>query len=89
MIEVFKTNVDSPLQAEGLLEVLHRTFPSWQANFDLEDCDRVLRIVPGAEPVQAGKVLRLLQAHGIEAEPLPDEPPTFSPLTLLEAVMPN
>ena len=89
MIEVFKTNVASPVQARSLLQVFHQSFPHWRANFDLDDCDRVLRVVPAGEAVQAAKVLRLLQVHGIEAEPLPDEPPPFSRLALLEAVSTN
>ena len=89
MIEVFKTNVHSPVQAKGLVEAIHRAFPAWRANFDLDDCDRVLRVVPGAAPVHPGAVLRLLQAHGIEAEPLTDELPPFSRIALPEAVLPN
>ena len=89
MIEVFKTNVASLSQATGLLQVFHQVFPHWRANFDLNDCDRVLRVVPDGAPVHAGTVLRLLQAHGIEAEPLPDEPPPFSRLALFEALSPN
>jgi hypothetical protein len=89
MIEVFKTNVTSYQQAKGLLEAFHQTFPAWLANFDLDDCDRVLRVVPKEAPVHAEAVLHLLQAHGIKAEPLPDEPPSFSRLALLEAVSPN
>jgi hypothetical protein len=89
MIEVFKTNVANKDQAAGLLEALHRAFPAYRANFDLQDCDRVLRVVTAGEPVHTVTLLRFLQSRGIQAEPLPDEPPQFSRLSLLEAISPN
>jgi hypothetical protein len=42
MIEVFKTNVTEKENADSLLEQLHKV--NYKANFDLEDCDRILRI---------------------------------------------
>lgn len=44
MIEVFKTNVQDKHQAEMLLEKIHATFYPCSANFDLEDCDNILRV---------------------------------------------
>ena len=45
MIEVFKTNINCPDKARQLVEEIQQTFTGYKANFDLEDCDRVLRIV--------------------------------------------
>src|SRR5436190_5027279 len=48
MIEVFKTDVRCPALAVRVLDRIHRQFDQCQANFDLDDCDRVLRIrMPG------------------------------------------
>ena len=44
MIEIFKTNVENARQAAALLAVLHHRFPAAEINFDLEDCDRILRV---------------------------------------------
>lgn len=44
MIEVFKTNVPDSMVAELLMARLQRIFPGCRVNFDLDDCDRVLRI---------------------------------------------
>lgn len=44
MVEIFKTNIDEQQQAEVLLKLLSETFPDFKINFDLEDCDKVLRI---------------------------------------------
>ncbi len=43
-VEVFKTNVEKKSQSKMLLGVLHETFPSLKINFDLSDCDKVLRV---------------------------------------------
>jgi hypothetical protein len=71
MIEVFKTNVNSTTQANRLIERIHRTFRNYRANFDLDDCDRVLRISsPGY--VQEALIIALLRDSGFHAEVLPD-----------------
>lgn len=44
MIEVFKTNVDSIAASQELHAQLQFLFPSCKINFDLDDCDRILRI---------------------------------------------
>jgi hypothetical protein len=44
MIEIFKTNVESSIQAAAMLGLLHLQFPTTDISFDLEDCDHVLRI---------------------------------------------
>lgn len=44
MIEVFRTNVEQSSQAEWLIEILHERFPHSDISFDLEDCDRILRV---------------------------------------------
>ena len=44
MVEVFKTNVSDESQAEKLLEILAWHFPACRINFDLDDCDKILRI---------------------------------------------
>ncbi|MBZ0099845.1 MAG: hypothetical protein K8F30_12205 [Taibaiella sp.] len=64
MIEVFKTNVSNPQQADELIGLLHHILPGSTINFDLEDCDRVLRIV-GPE-IATGKVIELLSVYHYE-----------------------
>jgi hypothetical protein len=44
MVEVFKTNVQKKIQSKMLLCILSETFPSFKINFDLSDCDKVLRV---------------------------------------------
>ena len=44
MVEVFKTDVTSETEADMLLAVLQKKYPEARINFDLQDCDRILRI---------------------------------------------
>ncbi|KUJ63905.1 hypothetical protein AR687_01585 [Flavobacteriaceae bacterium CRH] len=44
MIYVFKTTVDSKSKLESATVVLHELLPHALWNFDLEDCDNILRI---------------------------------------------
>ncbi|HEY1047580.1 MAG TPA: hypothetical protein VGF79_14135 [Bacteroidia bacterium] len=42
--EIFKTNIDSKTKADHVIQVLNQLYPGIEINFDLEDCDKILRI---------------------------------------------
>lgn len=44
MVEVFKTNVYAVSHSEKIIELLYEHFPKCKINFDLDDCDNILRI---------------------------------------------
>ncbi|OXA92473.1 hypothetical protein [Flavobacterium hercynium] len=44
MIYVYKTTVDSKVKLELATQVLNELLPDALWNFDLEDCDNILRI---------------------------------------------
>lgn len=44
MVFVFKTDVTDDAHAAAILEQLKAAFPEATMNFDLEDCDNILRI---------------------------------------------
>ncbi|WJS95007.1 hypothetical protein NYQ10_00810 [Flavobacterium johnsoniae] len=44
MIYVFKTSVDSQTKFESASAYLDQLLPESQWNFDLEDCDNILRV---------------------------------------------
>ena len=44
MIYVFKTSVDSQSKFESASVLLDQLLPQSQWNFDLEDCDNILRV---------------------------------------------
>jgi hypothetical protein len=68
MVEVFKTNVHEKSQAAALLSALEYRFPSFRINFDLADCDRILR-VEGDDIVPA-EIRGVMIANGYACEVL-------------------
>ena len=44
MVEVFKTDVQEVEEASQLVALLQEHFPDSRINFDLHDCDKILRI---------------------------------------------
>ncbi|HWB28457.1 MAG TPA: hypothetical protein VG738_23455 [Chitinophagaceae bacterium] len=62
MVEVFKTNVQKQKQAKQLAAVLRQCFPGSKINFDLEDCDKVLRVE--ANNLLPNKVITVVIQNG-------------------------
>jgi hypothetical protein len=77
IVEVFKTNVETDEQASRLTHHIHENFNGCQVNFDLEDCDRILRFQSSTGIIPTDQLIRLMQAAGFQAEILPDEVPPF------------
>ena len=73
MVEVFKTDVTSADQAGKLLVQIHASFKDYRANFDLQDCDHILRVKSNASAVCPVLVIDLLAKAGHHAEVLTDE----------------
>ncbi|MCD0467593.1 hypothetical protein [Flavobacterium sp. ENC] len=44
VVEVFKTNVQRELDKNYIIAVIQTQFPDYKVNFDLEDCDKILRV---------------------------------------------
>lgn len=57
MVEVFKTNVKKPKQAKQVIAVLQQSLPGSKINFDLDDCDKILRIEGSALRVRTVETL--------------------------------
>lgn len=68
MIEVFKTNVHGEVQSRMLISKLLEQFPASKINFDLEDCDKVLRIE--GRYFCAKRIIELLKLNGHYCEVL-------------------
>lgn len=74
-IEVFKTNVKDADHAQLILDLIHGRFSEYTANFDLDDCDRILRVVSRSAVIDALLLMNLLKSFGVDAEVLADEIP--------------
>jgi tRNA G26 N,N-dimethylase Trm1 len=68
MILVFKTTVSSKARAKKLEPYINQNLPGIQWNFDLSDCDRVLRV---DSPVNiTNTIISLLNDHGYDCSEL-------------------
>ena len=68
MVEVFKTNVQRKAQSKRLLCALAEAFPYFKINFDLSDCDKVLRVE--GHDIDQGEIIRLLNRESFLCETL-------------------
>jgi hypothetical protein len=72
MVEVFKTNVKNKHKAKKIIDQIHKTFDGYFANFDLEDCDKILRIKYTGNSLRSSRLIELLKNWEVQAEVLPD-----------------
>lgn len=70
VIEVFKTNVLLGEDAALIIEAWKAEFPGSAINFDLDDCDRILRVRAHQQVIPY--VAHLVKQYGFECEPLGD-----------------
>jgi hypothetical protein len=75
MIEIFRTNVIDPKQAKFLKDQIMNRFDHYEASFDLEDCDRILRIKTSDGHIIPDLIIRLFDEFGFMAQLLPENYP--------------
>jgi len=68
MVEAFKTNINKVGQSKLLVKKLLQHFPSSCINFDLDDCDNVLRVE--GDNICPEKIITLVIEHGYQCEAL-------------------
>jgi hypothetical protein len=59
--------------AKRLIQEIHKNFAEYKANFDLDDCDRILRVVSLGSEIDAGSIITLFKNEGYLAEVLPGD----------------
>lgn len=69
MVTVFKTDVQSSETASFILNRLISEYPDFRINFDLEDCDNILRVE--GQNIQINNIISSLQSLGHACEELP------------------
>lgn len=67
MIEIFKTNVQNKTQAKQISTLLKTAFSDASINFDLKDCDKILR-VDGISEVHSPAIIADLNKLGFMCE---------------------
>ena len=66
MVEAFKTNVQKKTQSKMLLCILSEALPSFKINFDLSDCDKVLRVK--GDNIEALRIMIIVKEYGFKCE---------------------
>jgi hypothetical protein len=65
-IEIFKTNVNDLNGAAVIINYFSKHFPDLQVNFDLEDCDRILRVECLHGGISRKEIEQVVIQHGYE-----------------------
>jgi len=71
MVSVYKTNVDEHSEATSILDAIREKVPGSDPSFDLEDCDKVLRVENCTDEIIDRDIREVLQEHGFDMEKLP------------------
>jgi hypothetical protein len=66
MVEVFRTNVRKVREARRIVQKLSEAFPEHRINFDLSDCDKVLRIQ--GKSVQESSIIHMVTSLNYSCE---------------------
>ncbi|GIZ08162.1 hypothetical protein [Flavobacterium sp. UMI-01] len=75
MIEIYRTNIIKEEDAQQMLRQLRQFFPHYKIDFDLEDCDHILRVETFEETLDNDAILRVVTDDGFYIEILSDEIP--------------
>ncbi|PZX94235.1 hypothetical protein DOS84_06325 [Flavobacterium aquariorum] len=67
MIEIFKTNVQFQKEARLIVDQLQSKLVTAKINFDLEDCDKILRI-EGTKKINNQYIIIYLKQLGYNCE---------------------
>ncbi|HKI46264.1 MAG TPA: hypothetical protein VKA08_13115 [Balneolales bacterium] len=67
-IGVYRTNVESRTKAKLILEAIYRLLPGCEPSFDLEDCDKVLRVESQYHGINESKIRAVLKNYGYHME---------------------
>ncbi len=70
-IKVYKTDVEDLSAAESILEKIHSHCRNYDASFDLEDCDNVLRVESQNGLLDESAIKNIVKKSGHQLETLP------------------
>lgn len=66
IVEVFKTSVLKSGEANRIIDTINRIYPHLKVNFDLDDCDKILRIE--GNKIDVSRITQLLLNKGFQCE---------------------
>ncbi len=69
IVEIFKTNVYSQNRADVIIKKLEIIIPAAKINFDLDDCDNILRVQKD-KPFDIQPIIELVKSEGFNCQEL-------------------
>ena len=68
MVEIFKTNITDISKGNIIIRKLLRRFPSYRINFDLDDCDNILRIESYNGIIDIESIIEIVKQESVEID---------------------
>ncbi len=68
MVEIFKTNIHDETSANKIIVELLETLSGFKINFDLDDCDKILRVE--SDKVIPDDIVKIIKRKGFSCEVL-------------------
>lgn len=67
-VEIFKTDVEDSSTGNMIVNALTKYFPSYIINFDLDDCDRILRVESKNGNIEINSIIKIVKLHSTEID---------------------
>jgi hypothetical protein len=68
MIGIFRTNISTDHDKLKVIAAIQQQFTTKACSIDMEDCDKVLRIVGQDHPINEAEVIFFLQRMGFQCD---------------------
>lgn len=68
MIGIFRTNISTHQDKNIVLEAIRANFNVNTCSIDMEDCDKVLRIVAQHSPFEENQIIHFVQQMGYQCD---------------------
>lgn len=68
MIGIFRTNISTDHDKLKVIAAIQQAFTTKACSVDIEDCDKVLRIVAQDRPLEESEVILFLQRMGFQCD---------------------
>lgn len=68
IVEIFKTDVGDHSTGNMIVNALTKYFPSYKVNFDLDDCDRILRVESRNGNIEINSIIKIVELHSVEID---------------------
>ncbi|WPR70363.1 hypothetical protein SLW70_10455 [Flavobacterium sp. NG2] len=72
MVEIFKTNIINKEQIKRVVNKIQEKFPYYKIDFDIDDCDKILRIENTNNKIDSEQIINVVSGLGFFIDILAD-----------------